>query len=78
MEGDRIMSPTAPAILRAAEALKRSAHPALRQLSVEETESAIVITGRVSSYYLKQLAQETVMPLRDGRELHNRVAVVRN
>jgi hypothetical protein len=72
------MSPTAPAVLRAAEALKRSAHPALRQLSVEENESAIVITGRVSSYYLKQLAQETVMPLRDGRVLHNRVAVVRN
>jgi hypothetical protein len=72
------MSPTVAAVSPAAEALKRSTHPALRQLCVEETESAIVITGRVSSYYLKQLAQETVMPLRGVRELHNRVTVVRS
>jgi len=71
------MSPTAAAVSPAAEALKRSAHPALRQLCVEETEAAVVITGRVSSYYLKQLAQETLMPLRGTRELHNRVSVVR-
>ena len=71
------MSPTAPVVSGAAEALKRSTHPALRQLRVEETESAIVITGHVSSYYLKQLAQEAVMPVRGVRELHNRVTVVR-
>jgi hypothetical protein len=77
MEGDGIMSPTAPAISRAAEALSRSAHPALRQLRVEETESAIVITGHVSSYYLKQLAQEAVMPVRGVLALVNQVTVVR-
>ncbi len=71
------MSPTAPVISGATEALKRSAHPALRQLHVEETESAIVITGHVSSYYLKQLAQEAVMPVRGVRELRNQVTVVR-
>jgi hypothetical protein len=32
----------------------------------------------VVSYYLKQLAQETVMPVLDGRELRNRVTVQRN
>ena len=37
----------------------------------------VVINGRVSSYYLKQLAQEAVMPVLGGRELRNRVAVVR-
>jgi osmotically-inducible protein OsmY len=71
------MSPTAPAVSRAAEALKQSAHPALRQLDVQETESAIVLTGRVSSYYLKQLAQEAVMPVRGERQLVNQVTVVR-
>jgi hypothetical protein len=46
-------------------------------LDIEETESGVVISGRVSSYYLKQLAQETVLPLLDRRELVNRVTVVR-
>ena len=71
------MSPTAPVISGAAEALKRSAHPALRQLGVQETESTIVLTGRVSSYYLKQLAQEAVLPLCGVRRLLNQVTVVR-
>jgi len=58
-------------------ALRQSPIPALRKLSVEETDAAVVICGAVSSYYLKQLAQETIMPVLAGRELHNRVAVVR-
>ncbi len=72
------MSTTASVVQQAAEALKRSAHPALRQLEVEENESTIVISGRVSSYYLKQLAQETIMPVRGARELRNQVTVVSN
>ncbi len=58
-------------------ALRRSPIPALRKLSVEEGEAAVVIHGKVSSYYLKQLAQETLMPFLGNRELHNRVVVVR-
>ena len=58
-------------------ALRQSPIPALRKLTVEETEAAVVIGGAVTSYYLKQLAQETIMPVLAGRELHNRVAVVR-
>jgi hypothetical protein len=57
-------------------ALRRSPIPALRKLSLEETENAVTIQGRVSSYYLKQLAQETILPLLEGRALHNRVQVV--
>jgi hypothetical protein len=57
-------------------ALRHSPIPALRKLSLEETENAVIIQGRVSSYYLKQLAQETILPLLDGRELRNRVQVV--
>ncbi len=70
------MSPTTLEISRASQALRRSPLPALRKLQLEETDGVVVIIGRVSSYYLKQLAQEAVMPALDGRELRNRVAVV--
>jgi hypothetical protein len=56
-------------------ALRQSSHPALRLLTVEETEETVVITGRVSSYYLKQLAQETALPVTGDRQLVNRVFV---
>jgi hypothetical protein len=46
-------------------------------LDVQETDSGVVISGKVSSYYLKQLAQETILPLLDHRSLVNRVTVVR-
>ena len=60
---------------RATQALRCSAIPALRNLSIEETDESVVILGNVASYYLKQLAQETVMPVLEGRELRNRVTV---
>ena len=63
---------------RAAEALRHSPIPALRKLSVEEGPAGIVITGCVSSYYYKQLAQETVMPILEHQALLNRVLVVHN
>jgi hypothetical protein len=62
----------------AATALRHSPIPPLRKLAVEETDTAVVLLGSVSSYYLKQLAQETVMSVLDGRELLNRVMVVPN
>jgi hypothetical protein len=67
-----------PAQSRALAALSHSPIPALRKLVVEETDTTVVLLGNVSSYYLKQLAQETVMSVLDGRELLNRVVVVRN
>jgi hypothetical protein len=62
---------------RAALALRHSPIPALRKLSLDESDSAVVISGSVPSYYFKQLAQEAVIPLLAGRQLHNRVTVVR-
>jgi hypothetical protein len=59
----------------ASQALQQSAIPALRKLQVEERDLELVLTGAVSSYYLKQLAQEAVMPFVGGRELKNRVDV---
>jgi hypothetical protein len=62
---------------QAEQALRQSALPALRKLAIKETEVEVVITGSVTSYYLKQLAQETIMPVVGKRELVNRVLVVR-
>jgi hypothetical protein len=61
-----------------AQVLQHSAIPALRKLSVEETANAVEISGCVSSYYLKQLAQESILPILGPRKLVNRVTVVRN
>lgn len=58
-------------------ALKQSHNAALRQLSVDETDAEVVIFGSVPTYYLKQMAQETVMPVLDGRKLVNHVEVLR-
>ncbi len=61
---------------RLALALRRSPIPALRKLSLDENETTVTIQGQVTSYYLKQLAQETILPLLDGRQLLNGVHVV--
>ena len=60
---------------QAADALKHSPHPALRGLHIEQVEDRIILRGRVSSFYLKQLAQETVMALHAGKEIVNEVTV---
>jgi hypothetical protein len=57
--------------------LRQSPIPDLRRLDVEETEFEVVLTGLVSSYYLKQLAQETIRPGVGERSLRNRVVVAR-
>ena len=71
------MSPTTLELSRASQALRRSPLPALRKLSLEETDCVVVINGRVSSYYLKQLAQEALRPTLGDRRLLNLVEVCR-
>jgi hypothetical protein len=72
------MSTSTLAHVRADQALRHSPIPALRRLHVEETEQDIVLSGSVSSYYLKQMAQETLMHLLGDRKLRNRVTVARS
>jgi hypothetical protein len=48
----------------------------LRRLEVTETDKELVITGIVTSYYLKQMAQEAVRPALNGRQLRNKVIVL--
>ena len=47
----------------------------LRMLQVESQGDALLIRGRVSSYYHKQLAQEAVRSVASGIELINSVHV---
>ena len=63
--------------LRATAALRKSPIPALRNLWVEEHNGCVTLRGLVGSYYLKQLAQETVMGALEGRELSNQITVQR-
>jgi hypothetical protein len=72
------MPPPLPVQSHVVAALRHSPNPALRKLSVDETETTVVILGSVPSYYLKQLAQETVKPHLGGRSLLNRVMVIRS
>jgi hypothetical protein len=58
-----------------AEALTSSPLGQLRRLVVSADAFQVVITGQVSSYYLKQMAQETVRPVLGDRMLLNNVEV---
>lgn len=57
-------------------ALARSRIYVLRRLDVTADGDAIVLQGRVDSYYHKQLAQELVRMAVDGTEVVNEIAVV--
>jgi hypothetical protein len=66
------------AIPAAIEVLRQSANPLLRGLLVVESDSEIVISGTLPTYYLKQLAQETLRPVLAGRKFINRIFVPEN
>jgi hypothetical protein len=71
------MNLSPPISSQTAEVLRHSPIPALRRLVVEEDNSRVILLGSVDSYYHKQLAQESIMPVLGGRELANRITVVR-
>ena len=62
---------------QAREALRQSFLQDLRALSVEQAGESLVITGRVTSFYHKQMAQEIIRAVCQGVELHNTVDVKR-
>lgn len=72
MSDTAVLTPPEPAGV-----LTSSPLPQLRQLVVTTSETEVVITGRVTSYYLKQLAQETLRHALGHRRLLNRVEVCR-
>ena len=63
-------------ITRAArEVLSASSVRELRFLRVDGNTSHLELTGRVGSYYHKQLAQETIRQVAHGMQMVNRVQV---
>jgi hypothetical protein len=61
---------------RAKVALSRSRIYDLRRLSVDQDGEAVVLQGRVGSFYHKQLAQELVRNAIDGAEVVNAIRVI--
>lgn len=61
---------------RVSETLAKSSVRELRQIHVDERDEALELTGTVRSFYHKQLAQETVRSVAEGRPLINRLEVV--
>ena len=60
---------------RAQEALAGSPVFALRELQVEQRGDTLLISGLVSSFYHKQLAQEVVRHAAEGVEVINSIDV---
>ena len=50
-------------------------HPQIRRLVCRESEDEVELSGRVASFYLKQVAQEAIREAVAGRRLVNRVVV---
>ncbi len=61
---------------RAQRALTASPIYALRELRVEQTGDVLMISGLVSSFYHKQLAQEVVRAVAEGIEVVNSIHVL--
>jgi hypothetical protein len=68
--------PNGKPLREARSALQTSPIFALRELAVEQTGQQLYVSGTVSTFYHKQLAQEVVRSVSDGMRVVNRVEVV--
>jgi osmotically-inducible protein OsmY len=55
--------------------LRKSGYLGLRRVSCDVREGVLVLRGHVSSYYLKQLAQEFARRIEGGETIVNKVEV---
>lgn len=62
---------------RVALALRATGYGALRTLEVTANSRIVRLVGRVPSYHLKQIAQETALAVPGTHEVHNGLDVVR-
>ncbi len=62
-------------VSRAEHCLRKSGYLGLRSVSCESHGNVLVLRGRVSSYYLKQLAQELVRRIEGGGMIVNKLEV---
>jgi osmotically-inducible protein OsmY len=61
----------------AVSALQQSPISALHSLEVTEEGEVLILSGKVGSYYYKQLAQETVISIAGNREVVNNIRVAK-
>lgn len=62
----------------AVSALQQSPISALHSLEVTEEGDVVILSGRVGSYYYKQLAQETVISIVGQRQVVNNIRVMKS
>jgi osmotically-inducible protein OsmY len=67
----------APLAARALDELRRSTYPELWHVACEYREGILTLRGRVSSFYMKQIAQAIVQRLEGVERVVNRVEVLR-
>lgn len=60
---------------RARQAFSSSPIYALRCLRIDTVGESLQISGRVATFYIKQLAQELLRSVADGKQVVNRVDV---
>lgn len=60
---------------RARNALRSSPLSVLKSLKVDQAGDSLVISGRVHSFYQKQMAQEAVRAVCENVQLNNTVSV---
>jgi hypothetical protein len=63
------------AVLEAERLLRRSPYLILRNVCCEEQEGRLVLRGRVPCYYLKQIAQTTIVGAAGQHEIVNEIEV---
>jgi osmotically-inducible protein OsmY len=56
--------------------LRSNAYLALKNISCEVEDGVLTLRGCLPSYYLKQVAQETLAPLEGLAQIDNQIAVV--
>ena len=56
---------------------RQSHYPPLRELEAQDVNGQIVLTGRLPSFYMKQLAQVVAAKVDGVREVDNRTVVCR-
>lgn len=56
--------------------LAETTYPALRRVEIEDRQGTLILTGRVSTFYLKQVAQAVVARVKGVKSIVNRIEVV--
>ena len=67
---------TASIVSLAESQLRRSGHLPLSNIGCEFHQGVLILTGRLTTYYLKQMAQTVVAGLEEVEEIVNRIEVL--